>query len=154
MKTISERRHDAAVVALTTSIIRITSTLSPDYAPVAMLRRTVEKASYSMIVALLRVMSLLTNAVEKDTSTAETLRSNMASLLIEATTDTAAIMEILSVIRSMFYVVCNKQENRKHGDGSQSDRYRNRKRGGGRGRKRRVRRPAGGSLCFLGRKTS
>ena len=69
-------------------------------------------------------------------------------------TGTAANMEILSVIRSMFYVVCNKQENRKHGDGSQSDKYRNRKRGGGRGRKRRARRPAGGSLCFLGWKTS
>lgn len=55
-----------------------------------------------MIVALLRVMLLLTNAVEKDTSTTETLRSNVASLLIEATADTPSNLAILSTIRALF----------------------------------------------------
>ena len=98
----SERRHDAAVVAMTRSIIQITSTLCPDYSRVAALCEPVEKASYTMIVALLRVMLLLTNAVEKDTSTTETLRSNVASLLIEATADTPSNLAILSTIRALF----------------------------------------------------
>lgn len=102
MNTMSERKRDAAVIAVVKSLIRITSTLCPDYACVAAFCGTVEKASYPMIVALLRVMMLLTNAVEKDTSTAETLRSNVASLLIEATADTPSNMEILSTIRTLF----------------------------------------------------